>query len=404
MLDIIRKNAAALLSLFIFALCSGFFLTLLSLAMHAHNEPPMLIGSMTAIFYVGLVCGSFRIAPFITRVGYIRAFSAFASLLAVMSLLHGMFYNIPLWFILRFITGFGTACLFVVIESWLLSDSNPSFRGRILSLYMITFYASEALGQFLINLGPPDALLLYAAAAIMCSLSVIPLAITHIPMPHVCEPSSMKIRTLYKQATSSLIGAFAAGMVLSASYALFPIVFWTHYHNAYQVSMLMFCLIFGGMILQYPVGKLSDIIDRRLVVIFICGLAIIASILLKYNILSYHASLLLIALLGGLVTTIYPICISYACDTLENKDITSGIQGLLLAYSVGSSVGPFIASMFIHGTHETGLFVYFIVIFCLTAALFAWRKTQKPSSPQEEPFQVMKQTTPVMAKIDPRGE
>jgi len=372
--------------------------------MNAHDESNLMIGAMTGVFYAGLVCGSFKIEPFITRVGHIRAFSTFASLLAVISLLHGIFYNMPLWFVLRFITGFGTAGIFVIIESWFLCSSTASMRGRILSLYMITFYAAEALGQLLINFGHANTLLLYGVAAMLCSLSVIPLSMTRGSSPEFTQASSMSLTTLFKKTTSSFFGCFFAGMILSASYGLFPILFSNIYHDTSKVSVFMFCLIIGGMLLQYPVGKLSDRIDRRLTVIIICLLAIICSVLLMYTIKSYYVSLLLVTLLGGFATTIYPVCISYACDSLDTKNIVAGIQGLLLAYSLGSTLGPFVAPLFMHDLNETKVFIYFIVTFGLTAVLFAWRKTQTISPPQEEPFQVMRQTTPVMANIDPRAE
>jgi MFS family permease len=402
--NVLKKIISPLLSLFVFALCSGFFLTFLSLTMNDHDESPLMIGAMTGVFYAGLVCGSFRIEPFITRVGHIRVFATFASLLAVISLLHGIFYNLPFWFVLRFITGFATAGIFVVIESWFLCSSTASMRGRILSLYMITFYAAEALGQLLINLGHANTLLLYGIAAMLCSLSVIPLSMTRGPSPEFTEASSMSLSTLYKKTTSSVFGCFFAGMILSATYGLFPILFSEIYHDTSKVSIFMFWLIMGGMLLQYPVGKLSDRIDRRLTVIIICFLAIVCSVLLMYNIKSYYLSLLLITIFGGFATTIYPVCISYACDTLDTENITAGIQGLLLSYSIGSTLGPFIAPLFMHDLNEIKVFIYFIVIFGLTAVLFAWRKTQTISPPQEEPFQVMRQTTHVMTNIDPRAE
>ncbi|MCH9757217.1 MAG: MFS transporter [Gammaproteobacteria bacterium] len=404
MLDTLKKTLSPLVGLFIFALCSGFFLTLLSLAMHAHDESPLLIGMMTGMFYAGLVFGSFHLEPFIVRVGHIRAFSAFASALAVMSLLHGIFYHMPLWLLLRFLTGFGTAGIFIVIESWLLSNSTDATRGRIVSLYMITFYASEALGQLLINLGGPNDFILYGIAAMLCSLSVIPLTITRAPIPQLTESLPMKLRTLYKKTTSALFGCFLAGMILSAAYGLFPILFSETYHDTSKVSVIMFCLIFGGMLLQYPVGKCSDLFDRRLVVIVISLSAVIASAVLMRNITSYIHALILITLLGGFATTIYPICISYACDKLDNKDILSGIRGLLLAYSLGSTIGPFIAPVFMHGVHETYLFFYFIFAFAVTASLFTWQKIKKESPTQEEPFQIMRQTTPVLAEGDSRTE
>ena len=404
MLDTLKKTFSPLIGLFIFALCSGFFLTLLSLAMHAHDESSLLIGAMSAIFYAGLVCGSFQLEPFIVRVGHIRAFSAFASALAVMSLLHGIFYNMPIWLILRFLTGVGTAGIFIVIESWLLASSTDTTRGRIVSLYMITFYASEAFGQLLINLGGVNDLLLYGIAAMLCSLSVIPLTITKAPVPQLTASSSMKLRVLYKKTTSALFGCFSAGMILSAAYGLFPIVFAETYQDTARVSIIMFCLIFGGMLLQYPAGKCSDVFDRRLVVIIICLFAVLASSLLMRTMESYGSVIILMTLLGGFATTIYPVCISYACDKLKQEEILSGIRGLLLAYSLGSALGPFVASLFMHGTHEVYLFFYFISIFAITALLFMWQKVRKESPPQEEPFQIMRHTTPIMSEADPRSD
>jgi MFS family permease len=404
MLSALRKTLSPLLGLFIFTLGSGFFLTLLSLAMYAHKEPPILIGIMTGVFYAGLVCGSLFLEPFIIRVGHIRAFSAFASALAVISLLHGIFYHMPLWLALRFFTGVGTTGIFLVIESWLLSNSTNATRGRIVSLYMITFYASEAFGQLLINFGEPNDLLLYGIVAMLCSLSVIPLSITRSPMPQLTDTSSMKLRTLYKQTTSALFGCFFAGMILSAAYGLFPILYEDIYDDTSQVSIMMFFLILGGMLLQYPVGKCSDLFDRRLMVIIISISAIVASALLMQSMHAYFYALILMTLFGGFATTIYPLCISYACDKLDQKDILAGLRGLLLSYSLGSTVGPFVAPVFMHGTHKTYVFIYFIVIFSLTALLFIYQKLKTESPPHEEPFQMMRHTTAVMNEVDPRSD
>lgn len=404
MYDVIKKTTAPLLSLFIFALCSGYFLTLLALTMNAHDESPLLIGTMTGVFYAGLVCGAFRIEPFIIRVGHIRAFSAFASALAVMSLLHGMFYNMPLWLILRFLTGIGTTAIFVVIESWLLANSTNAIRGRVVSLYMVVFYASEALGQLLINLGAPTDLLLYAIAAILCSLSVIPLTITRAPAPQLTDGEAMRLRTLYKKTTSAFFGCFFAGMILSAAYGLFPIVLSETYQDTTKVSVVMFCLIFGGMLIQYPVGKISDMFDRRLVVIIIACAAILISLILMQTIEYYLYTLVLMTFLGGFATTIYPLCISYACDKLDQKEILSGIRGLLLAYSLGSTVGPFTAPIFMHGKHEVYLFTYFMLIFAVTAFIFIYQKIKHKSAPHDEPFQIMRHTTAVITEGDSRTE
>lgn len=404
MFGVIKQTLAPLLSLFIFVLGSGFFSTLLSLNMNMHHEPALLIGAMTGLYYAGLVCGSFQIEHFIIRVGHIRAFSTFASALAVISLLHGIFYEMYFWLFLRFIGGVATAGLYVVIESWLMCKSDAFTRGRVLSLYMITFYAAQALGQFLINFGSPNELLLYAVTTMLCSLSVIPLSMTYVAMPEIEEPSAMGFKELYRHTASGLFGCFCAGLMLSAIYGLFPILFADVYQDRSTVAMMMFFIIAGGMALQYPVGKVSDIVERRLVLIVICVLTIVLSLLLMYAFHYYWLTIGLITLFGGLTFTIYPVSISYACDALDAKDIVAGIQSLLLAYSIGATIGPFAAPLFMHLRNNEGLFVYFIIISVILIVLFAWRKTQQTAQPQEEPFQVMTQTTPIMAELDPRAD
>lgn len=402
MLSVLKKTYIPLLSLFIFAMGSGFFITLITYAMHYRHALPLTIGAMSGMYYLGLMCGAFRIEPFIFRVGHIRAFAAFSSTIAVVSILHGVIYNVPLWIALRFIGGFASAGIFVVIESWLLCNSTNKTRGQILSFYMLTFYASEALGQLLLNLAAPTDLLLYSITAMLCSLAVIPLAMTKTPLPEFGEPSSMHLPELYRKTKSGFFGCFLAGMLLSVTYALFPILFASLYNDTKQVSYLMFCLIFGSIALQYPVGKLSDIIERRIILIAVCLIIISTCAALIFYCDKYLMALILITIFGGLSTTIYPICISHSCDAIDTRDIVAGIQGLLLAYSIGAALGPFIAPMFMHILQGKGIFIYCISISIVLSTLFAWRKSQKDSPEQEEPFQIMTQITPISAEIDPR--
>lgn len=402
MLTVLKKTYIPLLSLLIFAMGSGFFITLITYAMHHRHALPLTIGVMNGMYYIGLMCGAFRIEPFIFRVGHIRAFAAFSSTLAVVSIFHGIIYNIPLWMALRFIGGFCTAGIFVVIESWLLCNSNNKTRGQILSFYMLTFYGSEALGQLLLNLAAPTDLLLYSITAMLCSLAVIPLAMTKTPLPKFDEPSSMHLPDLYKKTKSGFLGCFLAGMLLSVTYALFPILFANLYSDTSTVSYLMFCLIFGSIALQYPVGKLSDIIERRIILIAVCLIIIASCVALIFYCDKYLATIVLITIFGGLSTTIYPICISHSCDAIDARDIVAAIQGLLLAYSIGAAIGPFIAPIFMHVLQGKGIFIYCICIAVILSTIFAWRKSQKDSPEQEEPFQIMTQTTPISAEIDPR--
>lgn len=404
MLLVLSETFVPLLSLFILILGVGFFSTLLALVMTLNGAPALSIGALTGVYYAGLVFGSFRIERFISRVGHIRAYSAFSSTLAVVCLLHGMLYNVWFWLGLRFIAGFACAGLFVVIESWLLCKSTRVNRGQILALYMITFYAAQSLGQFILNVGDPHTMLLFALTSMTCSLSIIPLSMTHVQSPQYDEPSTLSLKTLLNKSASGLLGCFSSGLIMGGIYGLMP-VFLTHlFHDKAEVAKYMFAIILGGMLLQYPVGKLSDVYERRLMLIIIASASILvflAVLLTNHQIIWLFFGLMM--LIGGLTFTFYPISITHACDSLDTADIVAGTQSLLLAYSVGAMIGPFIAPLFMQLLGADGLFIYFISVFVVSIPLLILRKAQKVATPQEEPFMSMPQTSPILMEIDPRG-
>lgn len=404
MFSVIFEAFVPLLSLFIFVLGTGFFSTLLSFSMTMHHEPPMLIGVLTSLFYAGLVLGSFRAERFIIRVGHIRAYAAFSATLAVICLLHGIFYQPYWWLLLRFVAGLATAGLFVVIESWLLCKSTPTNRGQILALYMVTFYGAQSVGQFFLNIGDPKDLLLFAIASMLCSLSIIPLAMSYVQTPQIEEPSTLRWSKLIKNTASGLLGCFSAGMIMSAIQGLMPTLFNDIFQQKSLVARYMFVIIFGGMLLQYPVGRVSDIIERRLVLIMIYVLTIVVTFISMLYFEDGPLFFSLMLIFGGLTFTLYPISISHACDALDNKDIIAGTQSLLLAYSVGAVLGPLIAPLFMHAFGSNGLFLYYIAISGAVIPILIVRKAQKADTPQEETFVSMAQTTPVMLEFDPRAD
>jgi MFS family permease len=164
--------------------------------------------------------------------------------------------------------------------------------------------------------------------------------------------------------------------------------------------------IFGGMLLQYPIGKLSDIIKRRTVIsalgVFSAIIAILMLIMAPY----YSIFSGLLFLFGGLTFTMYPVGISHTCDRVESKDIVSATQGLLLAYSLGAMIGPVIAPIFISIFGSSGLMIYFVLLSILLGVFAAWRKTQTeaPLEEDKQDFAAAMPLTPVAVELDPRAE
>ncbi len=398
------RNFAALVALFIFVMGNGFFSTFIASVLTHRGTSSMEIGLMSSCFYAGLMLGAFRIEKLIARVYHIRAYAAFASALTVIALLHGIFDSTFIWFVLRFLGGIATAGVFVVVESWLLSQSTLKTRGQMLSVYMITFYAAQSLGQLLLGLYDKNDLLMFVIIAMCCSLSVIPMAVTKAETPKYSEPSTLKIRHLFQLCASGLLGSLIAGLVLGVIYGLFPVYFTYQFHDPDRVARLMFIIIFGGMLLQYPVGRLSDVYERRLILLITSIASIVVLIFMAMFAESFLITALLSAVFGGLTFTLYPVSISYACDSLDTEDIVAGTQTLLLTYSVGAMSGPVIAPLFMHSMTHLGLFAYFIFFLGLLCIFLSWRKTIKISTPHEETFIAFPQNTPIGCEADPRGE
>lgn len=402
--SLIKSIVSPILSLFLFAIGNGLLNTLLVLRLNHEGSTSISIGVMSALFYLGLVIGSFNIEKLIIRVGHIRAFSAFASILTASTLIQAVYYDLYLWLILRLIAGFSSAGIYVVIEGWLLTIGNYASRGRMLSIYMLALYSAQALGQILIKFNSVETNLLFIIVAITSALSVIPLSLTKSKSPVLEGPSALGFKEIFYLTKTGAIGCLCSGLILSCIYGLLPFYIIQELEDNNFVAIGMFVVIFGGMLFQYPIGKLSDIIERRKVLFLLCVLSIASCCAIIYLSSSIAIFYLAIFVLGGVTFTLYPISISHACDALDTKDITSGTQALLLFYSMGAVVGPLIAPVFMRTLGANGLFIFFISITLFLAYIVSWRKVVTDVIVPEEPFINVTTTSPVILELDPRGE
>lgn len=400
----INSLISPLASLLLFSIAIGFISTFVTFLMNLKGINPILIGSMSTVNYIGVMIGAFKSEKFILRIGHIRAFCAFGSVLSIVTLLHGVLDNMYFWFLLRFITGICLSGLYVVVESWLLSISLIKNRGTVLALYMITLYGAQALGQLFMLAELSQPTILFLIAGISCIASIFPLSITRIPSPKIEEAVSMDFKILLQKTRSSIIGSLSSGLILGSLYGLLPIYLAQINYSQKMIGYMMFATIFGGMALQYPIGKLSDTIERRTV---ISALFLIASAILGYILFfTIHptASMFLFFILGGLTFTIYPISISHACDNIDSNSIVSATQGLLLIYSLGAALGPLLAGLISFYAPDQGLILFLLLISIPTGLYLLYIRLYSKASHQDEAFMPHPQTTIVVSEIDPRIE
>ncbi len=399
----IKSILPPLFSLAFIVAGSSPFLTFISLKLQASGYTEAIIGYVQAFYWVGYLIGSIVIEKFIVKIGYIKSFIMIASIMALSFIVQGLYLNIFYWCFLRIISGFCLAAAYVIIESWLMTDSSPNNKGRILSIYMIALYASQASSQMLIKNINLSSFIPYLLFGVICLISILPVSITH-ECPEISKTKShkLKIKSIYKQVSLGIIGACSAGFILSAIYGLTPVFAKT---NNISVSYIMSITIAGGFLLQWPLGYISDIIDRRLVLIFSTLSLFVISILMIIFSHSSAAVLILSFLLGGCAFTVYPVSITQVCDRIDQKYISYVIGLLSLIYGIGAILGPVI-SAYIMEIHVSGLYLYIGLLGLLVGSLGIYYKLKKPKtlSPEEknEYIPIPPTTTPIIPELDPR--
>ncbi|MEQ4617115.1 MAG: MFS transporter [Corticimicrobacter sp.] len=389
-----------LLGLFTITLGNGFISSLTSLRLDAAGVPDTMIGLVSSSYFVGLTLGAMFSDRLIARIGHIRAYSSFASLTAVTFLLQGMFSDPWAWLVFRLFNGWAIIGIYLVVESWLLLTGDKITRGRLLAVYMIALYGSGMLGQ--VGLGALNAwgeTAPFIVAGMLSSLSVLPMVILPRALPETGNIEPLMPRHLLRMTPAGVIGCFGSGITIAAVYSLLPVYLQRVGMDIEQVGHLMACVIFGAMVLQYPVGRWSDKRDRQTVLLVLSALCAILSVLIL--LLPDRQTLLavLLFLLGGGVFAVYPVAVSHSADRAVAGELVGVIQGLLLINSIGSVISPLIISPVMKHWGEAGFFWAFALVNVFMAMLFLWRRKAHPSPTSVAPFEAAAQMSPAGAEI-----
>nr|WP_280842822.1 MFS transporter [Pararoseomonas baculiformis] len=387
---------------------NGPLATLVSLRLDALGTPRIATGLIMAAYFAGLTLGSLLAYRLVARAGHIRAFGAFASAVSALALAYPLIGHPLPWAALRMAEGFCMAGIFICVESWLNDRATPATRGKILAAYMICLYSGQAVGQFLLGLdegpGRPQVFML---VSILVSLAVLPVALTRQAPPIMPDVASLPARRLYAASPLGLVGTIGSGLILGAIYALGPVFARAAAGlEAQGAALFMSAVIFGGVLLQWPLGRLSDAFDRRRV---IAGtLAALAASAMVVPLLAREgqgALLASAALFGGFAFALYPLCVAHTNDHLGRQERVAASGGLVLAYSAGATAGPLAGSTAMSVLGAPGLFAYAAIIAGLVLGFALWRMLARAPVPAERQgtFQPVPGTTPLAAPLNPRG-
>ncbi|MEE4265061.1 MAG: MFS transporter [Desulfobacteraceae bacterium] len=405
MIRVIKPFIALLIATTSLTMGTGLMNSLLSINMRLQDYSDQIIGLVMSANYLGILLGVYFCQKIVQQVGHIRSFAVFAALITSVSLVHGLYMSAWLWAVLRICSGLCVTGLFMVIESWLNEKVEPAFRGRLLSIYMTLVYLGIGSGQFLLNVGDVQDQTIFMIAAILFALCLVPISITRAVNPQPLEVPHYNVIKLFQLAPLSMVGSFIAGLTNGSFYAMGPMFGLDIGLAVPQVSLFMSVTIWAGLLFQYPVGLVSDRLDRLTVLSALGFLVMLVSIGIAVLGRAGLGVLIPLTVCFGIVFTIYPVAMSRAQDNIGKEDIVPVSAALILFYGIGACFGPITASFIISKIGPYGLY-YFTAGCGGTLGIIVWglRNKLPRNFENQVPYIPIPKTSPVVSTIDPRGE
>ena len=370
-------------------LANGLFMTLLGVRTQVEGFSPSLTGFVVAAYFSGLLLGGLFAARVVARVGHIRSFAAFASLMSASSLMHPIFVDGFAWMVFRLIAGFCMAGMIMVVESWLNERASNNTRGKVLSIYMITNYFAAGCGNFLLTVGDPSNFELFSLASIIFSLSLVPVLLTRTKAPAPALSQRMHVWELYRIAPLGVVGVFCCGLVNASINGLGSVFATNVGFDSQQLATFMAVMVMSGLILQWPVGLLSDRIGRGPLLVYIPLVVAFAAAWQVYA-GGFIEVLVGAGFLGAFVFTLYSLSAATANDHVTSGQRVQVAGALLITYGAGAVIGPIAAAQFMSHLGPQGLFFYIALIeLVLCSFSILTRKRRVGSADKRKPFVVV---------------
>lgn len=378
-----------LLGMGVLMLGAGLQGTLLGLRATLEGFPTPVTGVIMSSYYVGYLLGTFSAPRLVRKVGHIRVFAALAAVASAAILVQGTFVHPVPWALMRLLSGVCFAGIYVVAESWLNDRASRSNRGTLLAVYMLVLYIGLGSAQFLLIIADPSSATPFMLVSLMISLAMVPIVVSaqHAPEPTV--PVKVRYRDLYKNSPLGVVAVTMSGMISSTIFGMGPVYARLSGLDTSGVATFMAVSILAATTTQYPVGRLSDRMDRRTVIAIVCTIATaVASCIVLFPHMPHAVFLILTALFSGVALTLYSLAVSHVNDKLEPGQMVAASSALLSLNGTAAAIGPVMVGSLMAAF---GSKAYFATLAILTGCLTIydlWRKTRRSAVPaaQKGPF------------------
>jgi MFS family permease len=386
MLQVLSSAWALLLGMMLLMVGNGLQGTLLGVRGEIEGFSTLEMSIVMSSYFLGFLGGS-RLAPdMIRRVGHVRVFAALASFISAVMILYPTFTNPYAWALGRVIIGFCFSGVYVTAESWLNNAATNETRGQALSLYMIVQMVGIVTAQALMLVGDPAGFVTFVIASVLISVSFAPILLSISPTPAFDTTKPMTLRELFKISPLGCVGMFLLGGVFASQFGMSAVYGARAGLSVPQISIFVAAFYIGAMLMQYPLGWMSDRMDRRLLILIVSGVAGIGACIGMMFGADFLFLLVAAFLIGGLSNPLYSLLLAHTNDFLDHEDMAAASGGLVFINGLGAIAGPLIIGWLMQDNvfGPSGFFLFMAGLLFAVAAYAAYRSTRRAALPVEE--------------------
>ncbi|MEJ2028598.1 MAG: MFS transporter [Maritimibacter sp.] len=384
MLEVLKSSWALLLGVMLLMVGNGIQGTLLGVRGNLEGFGTFEMSMVMSGYFVGFLGGSSMTPNLIRRVGHVRVFAALASFISAVLILYPVAVDPIVWTLLRVAIGFSFSGVYITAESWLNNDASNANRGKALSLYLIVQMVGAISAQGLVLVADPGGFILFILPSVLVSLAFAPILLSISPTPAFDTTRRMTLRDLYKISPLGLVGMLLMGGVFAAQWGMASVFATEAGLGGGKLSLFIAMIYVGGMLLQYPIGWISDRMDRRLLIIAVALIGAVGAMIPIIVPGNYDAILVAAFLIGGTSNPLYALIIAYTNDFLEVEDMPAASSGLMFVNGLGAITGPLLTGWVMGAVGPNGYFLYLAAVLLAMVVYGVWRTTQRASVAVED--------------------
>ncbi|HBM59958.1 MAG TPA: MFS transporter [Citreicella sp.] len=384
MREVLRNSWALLLGIMLLMVGNGLQGSLLGVRGGQAGFSALSMSLVMSGYFAGFLVASRMTPGMIRRVGHVRVFAALGSFISAVLILYPAFPHPAVWMVERMIIGFCFCGVYVTAESWLNNASTNENRGQALSAYMIVQMVGIISAQAILLIPDPSGFLLFVIPSVLVSIAFAPILLSISPTPAFDSTKPMSLRELYRVSPLGVTGMFLLGGVFSAQFGMAAVYGSEAGLRLGEISIFVATFYVGALITQYPLGWLSDRMDRRQLVAMVAAVGGIAAVVAVTAGGNFPVLLAAAFLIGGASNPLYSLIIAHTNDFLKSENMASASAGLLFINGCGAIAGPIITGYMMELMGPGGYFVLIAVLMLGLTAYAGWRMTRRAAPSVEE--------------------